>query len=48
VVALGPFKIHEAKAQLSQLLKRVERGEEIVIARTGKPVARLVRSSSDR
>lgn len=34
--------VHEAKTHLSRLLERVERGEEIVIARAGKPVARLV------
>lgn len=34
--------VHEAKTHLSRLLKRVEAGEEIVIARAGKPVARLV------
>jgi prevent-host-death family protein len=34
--------VYEAKTQLSQLLARVEAGEEIVIARHGKPVARLV------
>ena len=34
--------IHEAKTHLSRLLLRVESGEEIVIARAGKPVARLV------
>jgi len=34
--------IHEAKTHLSRLLKRVGRGEEIVIAKAGKPVARLV------
>lgn len=33
--------IHEAKTHLSALLARVERGEEIVIARAGRPVARL-------
>jgi prevent-host-death family protein len=33
--------IHEAKTQLSRLLGRVEQGEEIVIARAGRPVARL-------
>lgn len=33
--------IHEAKTQLSRLLARVERGETIVIARAGTPVARL-------
>jgi prevent-host-death family protein len=34
--------VHEAKTHLSRLLERVGRGEEIVIARAGKPVARLV------
>ena len=34
--------VHEAKTHLSRLLARVERGEEVVIARAGKPVARLV------
>lgn len=33
--------VHEAKTQLSKLLERVEAGEEIVLARAGKPVARL-------
>ena len=34
--------VHQAKTQLSRLLARVEAGEEIVVARWGKPVARLV------
>lgn len=34
--------VHEAKTHLSRLLSRVAGGEEIVIARAGKPVARLV------
>lgn len=34
--------IHEAKTHLSRLLERVASGEEIVIAKAGKPVARLV------
>lgn len=33
---------YEAKTKLSQLLKRVQRGEDIVIAQAGVPVARLV------
>ena len=37
--------VHEAKTKLSELLKKVEAGEEIVIARAGKPVARLVPAS---
>lgn len=39
---MSSVNIHEAKTQLSRLLERVEAGEEIVIARAGKPVARLV------
>lgn len=34
--------IHDAKTRLSELLNRVEGGEEITIARAGRPVARLV------
>jgi prevent-host-death family protein len=34
--------VHEAKTQLSRLLERVHAGEEIVIAKNGKPFARLV------
>lgn len=34
--------IHQAKTQLSELLRRVAAGEEVVIARAGTPVARLV------
>ena len=34
--------VHEAKTHLSRLLGRVGRGEEIVIARAGRPVARLL------
>lgn len=33
--------IHEAKTRLSELLQRVEAGEEFVIARAGLPIARL-------
>jgi prevent-host-death family protein len=33
--------VHEAKTHLSRLLRQVLRGEEILIARAGKPVARL-------
>jgi prevent-host-death family protein len=34
--------VHEAKTQLSRLLARVAAGEEIIISRAGKPIARLV------
>jgi prevent-host-death family protein len=36
------INIHEAKTHLSRLVERVEAGEELVIARAGRPVARLV------
>jgi prevent-host-death family protein len=39
---MAQVNVHDAKTQLSRLLARVERGEEIVIARKGTPVARLV------
>jgi prevent-host-death family protein len=39
---MSEVNIHEAKTHLSKLLRRVTAGEEIVIARAGKPVARLV------
>ncbi len=34
--------IHDAKTRLSQLLTKVEKGEEVIVARAGKPVARIV------
>ena len=34
--------VHQAKTHLSQLLQKVEAGEDIVIARSGIPIARLV------
>jgi len=39
---VSEINVHEAKTQFSKLLKRVEAGEEVVIARGGRPVARLV------
>jgi prevent-host-death family protein len=38
--------VHEAKTQLSKLLDLIEEGEEVVIERHGRPVARLVRASA--
>ncbi len=40
--------IHDAKTRLSSLIERVEAGEEIVIARAGRPVARLAPLPSRR
>jgi prevent-host-death family protein len=38
--------VHEAKTHLSRLLKRVMDGEEIIIAHSGKPVARMIAIST--
>lgn len=40
MITLGAF---EAKTYLSQILERIERGEEFIITRYGKPVARMIR-----
>ena len=34
--------VHEAKTHLSRLLAEVEKGNEIILARDGKPVAKLI------
>jgi len=34
--------MHEAKTTLSQLVEQVENGEAVILARAGKPVARVV------
>ena len=39
---MAPVNVHEAKTHLSRLLDRVAAGEEIVIAKAGKPIAKLV------
>ena len=41
------FNIHEAKTHFSKLLERVLTGEEVVIAKAGKPVARLSPYTTD-
>ena len=38
--------VHEAKTHFSALLKKVEGGEEVVIAKAGRPIARLVPAES--
>ena len=40
--------IHDVKARLSKLIARAEDGEEIIIARAGKPVAALGPLQSER
>jgi prevent-host-death family protein len=39
--------VHRAKTELSRLLEAVEQGEDVIIARAGVPVARLVPVRSD-
>lgn len=40
------YNIHEAKTHLSRLIEAVAAGEEIVIAKAGRPMARLVAMSA--
>lgn len=35
------INIHQAKTQLSKLIKKTSNGEEVIIAKAGKPVAKL-------
>jgi prevent-host-death family protein len=44
---MGVFDVHDAKTNLSKLLERVARGEEVIIARSGRPVAKLVRVAAE-
>lgn len=39
---MAVFNIHEAKTHFSKLLERVMKGEEVIIAKAGKPVARIL------
>ncbi|HEX5947394.1 MAG TPA: type II toxin-antitoxin system Phd/YefM family antitoxin [Acidimicrobiales bacterium] len=39
---MAVVNVHEAKTHLSRLLDRAQAGEEIIVAKAGKPVARLV------
>jgi prevent-host-death family protein len=42
MISMAEVNVHEAKTHFSRLLQRVAAGEEIIIARAGQPVARLV------
>jgi len=44
---MGIVNIKEAEADLSRLVDRVNEGEEILIARSGRPVAKLVRVENE-
>ncbi len=39
---MEPVNVHEAKTHLSKLLERVEMGEEVTLAKAGRPIAKLV------
>ena len=39
---MATINVHDAKKHFSRLITRVESGEEIIIAKAGKPVARIV------
>ena len=39
---MNQINIHQARTQFSRLIERVAGGEEIIIAKSGKPIARLV------
>ena len=45
---MNTFTIHEAKRNLSRLIEKAREGEEIIIARGSKPVARLVALADTR
>jgi len=36
------FNVHEAKTQFSKILAKVQAGEEVLIAKAGEPIARIV------
>ena len=40
--AAGQFNIRDAKTNLSRIIQRVEHGEEIIISRAGRPVAKVI------
>lgn len=40
---MGQYNVQDAKTRFSELLQLVERGDEVIIARSGHPVAKLVK-----
>ncbi len=42
------INVHEAKTHFSKLLARVQTGEEITIAKAGRPIAKLIPISAER
>ena len=43
-----PVNVHQAKTHFSKLLARVQAGEEIIIAKAGRPIAKIVPIQSER
>ena len=43
-----PVNVHDAKTNFSKLLNRVQTGEEIIIAKAGRPVAKLIPVFAER
>jgi len=41
------YNMHESKTHFSRLIEKVMNGEEVIIAKAGKPVARLTRIQDD-
>ena len=48
LVGLAQFNIYEARTHFSRLVERAATGEEIVIARSGEPLAKLVPYRAER
>jgi prevent-host-death family protein len=46
-MAITQVNLYEAKTQLSSLVERAAKGEEIIIAKAGKPVARLTQVAQE-
>ena len=46
--AMGSYSVAQTKAHLSNLLEQIEQGEEILITRRGRPVARLVSAAKKK
>jgi prevent-host-death family protein len=44
---MAVFNVHDAKTNLSRLLERAAQGEEIIIAKSGRPIAKLVRMAAE-
>jgi prevent-host-death family protein len=45
---MDSFNVHEAKTHFSKILAKVQAGEEVVIAKAGRPIARVVPIHSPR